>query len=93
VRKARTEAGVALAAFQHTGDGAALRTVLAPDVRFRLADRVERTGRADLERLLAADFADGVTARPIRMLDGPDVAVVEAWLDSPGDDPLHYRLR
>jgi RNA polymerase sigma factor (sigma-70 family) len=88
-RRVGTEAGAALLAFERTGDATPLRSVLAPDLRFRIADRVERTGRANFERVLAADFDDGVTCRPIRMIDGPDVAIVEAWLDSPDDDPYH----
>jgi hypothetical protein len=63
--------------------------VLAPDVRFTLADGVERQGRDRYAALLAADFEDGVGARPARFLVGTGLAVAELWLDSPPEHPLH----
>jgi RNA polymerase sigma-70 factor (ECF subfamily) len=81
--------GAAMTAFQRSGDAALLRDVVAPDVEFFLADRIPRRGRDVYAALLAADFADGVTSRVRQVIPGASMAVVELWLDSPGDDPLH----
>jgi RNA polymerase sigma-70 factor (ECF subfamily) len=34
-------------------------------------------------------FEDGVRSRVAQVIAGSDVTVVEAWLDSPADQPLH----
>ena len=34
-------------------------------------------------------FEDGVRSRVAQVIPGSDVTVVEAWLDSPADQPLH----
>jgi RNA polymerase sigma factor (sigma-70 family) len=81
--------GAAMTAFQRSGDPALLRDVVDPDVEFFLADRVAHRGRDVYAALLASDFADGVTSRVRRVIPGETVAVVELWLDSPSDDPLH----
>ena len=87
----RTAAGVgaAMIAFEHSGDLALLGDVFTPDVRFRLFDRVERSGRDDLGARLGRDFADGVTSALVRVTPGADVAVVELVLHNPTDEPLH----
>ena len=64
-------------AFQRSGDSALLEPVFAPDVAFRMADRVERRGRAVLAAGLARDFEDGVTARPLRVIPGEHIAITE----------------
>lgn len=79
----------AMAAFQRDGDQRSLRGVLAPDLRFMLADRVPRSGVDRYAEALASDFSDGLTARVTRAIAGPDVAVVELRLQSPHDQPLH----
>ncbi|HEX5618909.1 MAG TPA: sigma-70 family RNA polymerase sigma factor [Solirubrobacteraceae bacterium] len=79
----------AMQAFERTGDGALLVDVMAPDVRFVLSDRVPRQGRDLYASLLTGDFEDGVTTRLQRVITGADLAIVELWLDSPPDDPLH----
>jgi RNA polymerase sigma factor (sigma-70 family) len=81
--------GAAMAAFERSGDPSVLDSAFAPDVRFRMADRVERRGRDDLTRRLARDFEVGVTARPLRVIAGERVAVVELLLESPPEQPLH----
>jgi RNA polymerase sigma factor (sigma-70 family) len=81
--------GAAMLAFQRSGDPALIESVFSPDVAFRMADRVERRGRADLAAELADDFEDGVTARPLRVIPGEHVAIVELLLESPPEQPLH----
>jgi RNA polymerase sigma-70 factor (ECF subfamily) len=83
------EAGLAMAAFERTGDARELRGALAPDLSFRLADRTDQHGRDLFASLLAADFDAGVSTRPIRVLGGAELSVFEVWLDSPPDQPLH----
>jgi RNA polymerase sigma-70 factor (ECF subfamily) len=81
--------GEALRAFQDSGDPAPLESVLTPDVEYRMADRVERRGRADLVAALGHDFEDGVIARPLRVIPGEHVAITDLLLESPPDKPLH----
>jgi RNA polymerase sigma factor (sigma-70 family) len=88
-RQLALEHGAAMLAFQRTGDAGLLRDLYAPDVRFALADRVARRGRDLYAALLAADFEDGVTGHPVRVIPGAQLAVVELQLDSPPDQPLH----
>jgi RNA polymerase sigma-70 factor (ECF subfamily) len=82
-------AGGALAAFQRSGDARLLESAFAPDVAFRMADRVERRGRDRLAAGLWRDFADGVIARPLRVIPGERVSITELVLVSPPDQPLH----
>jgi RNA polymerase sigma-70 factor (ECF subfamily) len=79
----------AMTAFGRTGDPAHLRDVFTDDLSFMLADRVPRRGREEYAALVASDLADGVTARPARVIAGAGIAVVEVWLDSPAEQPLH----
>ena len=75
--------------FERTGDGTLLRDVIRPDVSFRLADRVERSGLDDYAGRIARDLEDGVTVRVRDVVVGADLAVIELWLDSPPDHPFH----
>ena len=83
------DATAAMLAFQRTGDQTLIEPVFAPDVAFRMADRVERSGRAVLAAGLASDFEDGVTARPLRVIPGEHVSITELLLESPREQPLH----
>jgi hypothetical protein len=38
---------------------------------------------------LAANFEAGVTTRPIRVIVGGEVTVIDLWLDSPAEQPMH----
>jgi sigma-70-like protein len=88
-RRHALASGTAMREFERSGDRALLRDFFLPDVRFRLADRVERQGLDLYASLLAGDFDDGVTTRPIRLLAGAEITVAEMWLDSPPEQPLH----
>jgi RNA polymerase sigma factor (sigma-70 family) len=88
-RRLALDHGAAMTAFQRTGQESFLRDVLAPDLRFALADRVPRQGRDLYAALLASDFEDGVTAKPLRVIPGARLAVIELRLASPPDQPLH----
>jgi hypothetical protein len=81
--------GAAMSAFERTGDRQLLDSAFAPDLRFRMADRVERRGRDDFAARLAGDFEDGVTAKPLRVIGGERVAIIELVLDNPPETPLH----
>ena len=76
-------------AFERSGDQSLLEPVFSRDVAFRMADRIERHGRADLASGLARDFEDGVTARPLRVIPGERLAITELLLESPPEQPLH----
>lgn len=82
-------AGNAMLAFERSGDPKLLESVFTTDVAFRMADRVERRGRANLAAGLAHDFDDGVTAHLLRVIPGEHVAITELILRSPPDKPLH----
>jgi RNA polymerase sigma-70 factor (ECF subfamily) len=88
-RRLAIDQGAAMTAFQRSGDHRVLRGLFAPDLSFRLADRVERRGLERYAARLAADFADGVTARPLRVIPGASLTVSELLLDSPPEQPLH----
>ena len=88
-RRRVAAAGNAMQEFERSGDQRVLRGFVAPDVRFSLADRVERHGLDLYASLLSADFEDGVTSRPIRSVAGAEIAVVEVQLASPPGQPLH----
>jgi RNA polymerase sigma factor (sigma-70 family) len=81
--------GLAMTEFQARGDPTVLDDVFAADVAFRMFDRVERRGRDLLATLMASDFEDGVVGRPVQVIPGEHVAVVELLLDSPPEQPLH----
>ena len=89
VREWSRAAGAAMLAFQHSGDQALLESAFSTQVAFRMADGVERRGRANLATGLARDFEAGVTARPLRVVPGEHVAIAELLLENPHDQPLH----
>ena len=88
-RELAVATGAAMTALQRTGDASLLHDVFREDLQFRLADRVQRRGRDAYAARIARDLEDGVTARVRNVLVGADLAVVELWLDSPPDQPLH----
>jgi len=79
----------AMTAFERDGDQRALADAFAPDLGFVMFDRVERSGLENFAAALAHDYDDGLTVRPIRMVTSSDITVLEAWLDSPPENPLH----
>ena len=81
--------GATMLAFQRSGDATLLESVFSRDVTFRMADRVERRGRAHLAAGMARDFEEGVTARPLRVIPGEHVAIAELLLENPREQPLH----
>ena len=81
--------GLAMLAFQRGGDASVLKDAFTADMSFRMFDRVERHGRDLFARLMARDFDDGVVGRPVRVIAGESVTVVELLLDSPPEEPLH----
>jgi RNA polymerase sigma-70 factor (ECF subfamily) len=89
LRERALATGAALAALQQSGDPTTLETAFAPDLSFRMFDRVERHGRQLFATLLARDFEDGVTARPQRAIPGQHISILEVLLNNPADQPLH----
>jgi RNA polymerase sigma-70 factor (ECF subfamily) len=81
--------GEAYRRLERDGDVRAFDGVLTADVAFVMYDRVERRGATRYAEALAGDFEDGVRSRVAQVIPGSDVTVVEAWLDSPADQPLH----
>jgi RNA polymerase sigma factor (sigma-70 family) len=81
--------GAAMYRFGRDGDRRVLDEVFAADLEFVMFDRIERRGLDTFAELLSRDFDDGVTVRPIRAVASSDVTVLEAWLDSPPESPLH----
>ena len=81
--------GEAYLRLERDGDVSAFDGVLVPDVAFVMYDRIERRGATGYAEELAGDFEDGVRSRVAQVIPGSDVTVVEAWLDSPADQPLH----
>jgi Sigma-70, region 4 len=79
----------AMSAFGRDGDQRALAEAFAPDLGFVMFDRVERSGLDNFAAALTNDYDDGLTVRPIRMVTSSDITVLEAWLDSPPENPLH----
>jgi hypothetical protein len=61
--RSRGAAAAAMAAFGRSGDRHLLESALAPDLRSRMAGRVERPGRDYFATRLAHDFEYGVTDR------------------------------
>ena len=81
--------GEAYLRLQRDGDVNAFDGVLTPDVAYVMYDRIEHRGALQYAEALASDFEDGVRSRVAQVIPGSDVTVVEAWLDSPADQPLH----
>ena len=63
--------------------------VLTRDVAYVMYDRIERRGATRYAEALVDDFEDGVRSRVAQVIPGSEVTIVEAWLDSPADQPLH----
>ena len=83
------QVGAAYERLQRDGDLDALAGVLTQDVAFVMFDRVERRGARLYARMVASDFEDGVRSRVHRVVPGGEITVVELWLDSPPQEPLH----
>jgi RNA polymerase sigma factor (sigma-70 family) len=81
--------GEAYLRLQRDGDVRAFDGVLVPDVAYVMYDRVEHRGATRYAKALVSDFEDGVRSRVSQVIPGSDVTVVEAWLDSPPEQPLH----
>lgn len=81
--------GEAYLRLERDGDVRAFDGVMTADVAFVMYDRVERRGATRYAEALAGDFEDGVRSRVAQVIPGSEVTVVEAWLDSPADQPLH----
>jgi RNA polymerase sigma-70 factor (ECF subfamily) len=81
--------GEAYLRLERDGDVKAFDGVLTADVAFVMYDRIERRGATCYAEALAGDFEDGVRSRVAQVIPGSEVTVVEAWLDSPADQPLH----
>ena len=81
--------GEAYLRLQRDGDVSAFDGVLTRDVAYVMYDRVERRGATRYAAELVGDFEDGVRSRVAQVIPGSDVTIVEAWLDSPADQPLH----
>ena len=74
---------------QRDGDVSAFDGVVTRDVAYVMFDRVERRGARLYAEALARDFEDGVRSRFRQAIPGSEITVVEAWLDSPPEQPLH----
>ena len=74
---------------QRDGDLSAFDGVLTPDVAYVMYDRVEHHGAIRYAEALSGDFEDGVRSRVAQVIPGSEVTIVEAWLDSPPEQPLH----
>jgi RNA polymerase sigma factor (sigma-70 family) len=83
------QVGEAHARLERDGDLTAFDGLLASDLAFVMFDRVERRGAARYARALASDFDDGVRSRLGRVVPGSEITIVEVWLDSPPEQPLH----
>jgi len=81
--------GEAYVRLERDGDVNAFDGVLTPDVAYVLYDRIERRGATRYAQELAGDFEDGVRSRVGQVIPGSEVTFVEAWLDSPPEQPLH----
>ena len=81
--------GEAYLRLQRDGDVRAFDGVLTDDVAFVMYDRIERCGATRYAEALVGDFEDGVRSRVAQVIPGNDVTIVEAWLDSPPEQPLH----
>ena len=83
------QVGEAHLRLERDGDVSAFDGVLAPDAAFVMFDRVERRGATRYARALASDFEDGVRSRLGKVVPGSQITIVEVWLDSPPEQPLH----
>ena len=81
--------GEAYLRLERDGDVSAFDGVLTSDVAYVMYDRIERRGATRYAEELAGDFEDGVRSRVGQVIPGSEVTIVEAWLDSPPDQPLH----
>jgi RNA polymerase sigma-70 factor (ECF subfamily) len=88
-RRRSVEIGEAYARLERDGDVSALDGVVTPDVAFVMFDRVERRGARLYANALAREFEDGVRSRLRQAIPGREISIVELWLDSPPDQPLH----
>jgi RNA polymerase sigma-70 factor (ECF subfamily) len=75
--------------FSRHGDRRALDEEFAPDLAFVMFDRVERHGLDKYTDTIANDLDDGITVRPIRVVAGSDITVLEAWIVNPTENPTH----
>jgi RNA polymerase sigma factor (sigma-70 family) len=83
------QVGEAHMRLERDGDVTAFDGVLTRDVAFVMFDRTERRGAARYAQALARDFDDGVRSRLGKVIPGSEITIVEAWLDSPPESPLH----
>jgi RNA polymerase sigma-70 factor, ECF subfamily len=81
--------GEAYLRLERDGDMSAFDGVLTPDVAYVMYDRIERRGATRYAEALASDFEDGVRSRLGQVIPGSDVTIVELWLASPPEQPLH----
>jgi RNA polymerase sigma factor (sigma-70 family) len=88
-RRRSVEVGEAYTRLERDGDLSALDGVVTRDVAFVMFDRVERHGARLYAEALARDFEDGVRSRFQQAIPGREISVVELWLDSPAEQPLH----
>ena len=83
------QVGEAHIRLERDGDLTAFDGLLTSNVAFVMFDRVERRGAARYAQALASDFEDGVRSRLGKVIPGSEITIVEAWLDSPPESPLH----
>jgi RNA polymerase sigma-70 factor (ECF subfamily) len=88
-RELAVATGVAMTALQRTGDASLLHDVFREDLRFRMADRVQRRGRDAYAARIVRDLEDGVRVGVRNVVVGPDLAVIELCLDNPSEQSLH----
>jgi RNA polymerase sigma-70 factor, ECF subfamily len=81
--------GEAYLRLERDGDVSAFDGVLTRDVAYVMYDRIERRGATRYAEALASDFEDGVRSRVGQVIPGSEITIVEAWLDSPSEQPLH----
>jgi RNA polymerase sigma factor (sigma-70 family) len=83
------QVGEAHVRLERDGDVSAFDGVLTRDVAFVMFDRIERRGARHYAEALASDFEDGVRSRLGQVIPGHEITIVEVWLDSPPEQPLH----
>jgi RNA polymerase sigma-70 factor (ECF subfamily) len=88
-RRRSLEVGEAYTRLERDGDLSALDGVVTRDVAFVMFDRVERRGARLYAEALTRDFEDGVRSRLRQAIPGREISIVELWLDSPPEQPLH----
>jgi RNA polymerase sigma factor (sigma-70 family) len=82
-------AAEALTTFARTGNRQNLESAFASDLRFTLKGMPEDQGLELFATRLAEDFEDGVRGRVTRVFSGPRLAILQAALENPSDDPYH----